>query len=290
MSLGVIFKSPEGLVLAADSRATVQAIQQLPQPLTVPNPAGGTTTVTHQLLTAYYDNATKLLSVESQSHVGMVTYGAGSIGQLQPRTAYSYLPEFETHLLKGKGEGRLTVEEFAAEVGAFYLKEWTDAGMPPDPAAVGAQALFFLVAGFDEGEAYGKVFEVTVPTAVTPNELKAGTFGVVWGGVTEYLNRLINGTDPKAAEVAAQALGLNAAQVATLTQAWSDNLGMPIPYQFLSLQDCIDMADFLVSITSDIQTWMVAVRGVGGDIDVATITRIDGFKSVRQKRPHPWGE
>ena len=45
MSLAVVIKGPEGIVLAADSRVTVQA-----------TPVGGSTT------TAYFDNAPKLLS------------------------------------------------------------------------------------------------------------------------------------------------------------------------------------------------------------------------------------
>jgi hypothetical protein len=33
----------------------------------------------------------------------------------------------------------------------------------------------------------------------------------------------------------------------------------------------------------EIQNWIVGVRGVGGAIDVATITRTDGFQSVQRK-------
>jgi hypothetical protein len=33
----------------------------------------------------------------------------------------------------------------------------------------------------------------------------------------------------------------------------------------------------------EIQNWIVGVRGVGGAIDVATITRVDGFQPVQLK-------
>jgi hypothetical protein len=59
MTLAIVFKGTEGIVLAADSRVTLQF--QIP----------GT-----QLLTpAHFDNATKLLKVGKQKYVAAVTFG-----------------------------------------------------------------------------------------------------------------------------------------------------------------------------------------------------------------------
>jgi hypothetical protein len=85
MSLGIVFKGPEGIVLAADSRVTLNAQQKSPD---------GTIT----LLPATFDNATKLLSVNGCSNVGVVTYGLGALGT-PPRTPHSYISEFENHLV-----------------------------------------------------------------------------------------------------------------------------------------------------------------------------------------------
>jgi hypothetical protein len=75
MTLAIGFKGSEGVVLAADSRVTLQAIQQFPG---APHPL---------LVAASYDNATKLLRVQGQDHVAAVTFNAGAIGLQQPRTA-----------------------------------------------------------------------------------------------------------------------------------------------------------------------------------------------------------
>ena len=74
MSLGIAFKGPEGIVLAADSRVTLMAQVQQPN---LPTP---------MVLPASYDNATKLLRIKGQRYVGAVTYGAGAIGVTEPRT------------------------------------------------------------------------------------------------------------------------------------------------------------------------------------------------------------
>jgi len=65
MTLAIVFKGTEGVVLAADSRVTL--------PFQVP----GTQLVT----SAHFDNATKLLKVGNQQHVAAVTFGLGTFGQ-----------------------------------------------------------------------------------------------------------------------------------------------------------------------------------------------------------------
>jgi len=112
MSLGIAFKGPEGIVLAADSRVTLMA--QIPGE--------------NMLVPATYDNATKLLKIAEQKYVGAVTYGLGAIGQAQPRTAHSYIPELEENLKK-EGVGRLQVKDFAQRLSAFFMDRWT-AQMP----------------------------------------------------------------------------------------------------------------------------------------------------------------
>ena len=75
MSLGVVIKGTEGLVLAADSRVTLEA-QRLGRASFPVN----------------FDNASKLLSFSKpHNFVGAVTYGLAVIGK---RTAHSFIPEF----------------------------------------------------------------------------------------------------------------------------------------------------------------------------------------------------
>lgn len=276
MSLAVVFKGPEGIVLAADSRVTLTQVGQL----TVPDGEGTHTQVTH----SYFDNASKLLGLRGHPNIGIVTYGQGAIGQERPRMAHGFIPEFEAHLSENGNGETLRVEETARQLGAFFLEQWNEAQMPP-----GADSMIFLVAGFDDGEAYGRVFEVAVPNAPEPIEINPGEFGVTWGGQTYLVDRLVTGVAPMALHHAKAALNLSDDQVQTLEDRWAAELQLAIPYQFLPLQDCVDLATFLIDMTANVMTWTAGVQGVGGDVDVATITRTDGFESVQQKRIHPWG-
>ena len=260
MTLAIAFKGSEGVVLAADSRVTLQAIMQLPgapHPLIVP---------------ATYDNATKLLKVGGQDHVAAVTYNASAIGIQQPRTAHSLLPEFEAQLAD---EPRLGVEEFARRLSTFFADQWQTRG-----GGTG-DAMEFLVGGYDDGQAYGKVFYFAVPTAPQPSERLQNDFGIQWGGQSEITSRVLNGYDDALLTlVQAKVPGSDRAALAAEITPIS---GSAIPYQFLPLQDCIDLSVLLIRTTGQVLDYQVGIRGVGGSIDVATVTRAEGFRYVQRK-------
>lgn len=59
---------------------------------------------------------------------------------------------------------------------------------------------------------------------------------------------------------------------------------MPIPLQAMPLQDCVDLAIFFIRTTAEAQRLTFGIRGVGGPIDVATITRREGLRFVQRKK------
>jgi hypothetical protein len=270
MSLGVAIKSAEGIVLAADSRVTLFGTQTLQLGLQSQQ----------FLFPATFDNATKMLNVPSQAFVGAVTFGAGAIGQVEPRTAASFMSEFETEVAPN---GRMAVDEFARALGDFFTRQWFNAGMPPNPGL--PENMTFLVGGYNATEAHGRLYQVSVPELPAPQELTPGEFGATWGGQTELTSRLVNGFDPALPDFVQDALGIDpAARRSDLPQALRDRLRLNIPWQFLPLQDCVNLADFIVRTTIAMQQWLVAIRGVGGAVDVATITRSEGFRAIQIKQ------
>ena len=126
MSLGIVFKGPEGIVLAADSRVTLNTEHRQ----------------SNALIPAYFDNATKLLKVNNHAYVAAVTDGLGAIGEREPRTAHSFMPEFENEL----GDKRLSVEEFTQKLSDFFLKQWNSLM----PSGYTGPDISFLIGGYDE--------------------------------------------------------------------------------------------------------------------------------------------
>jgi len=232
------------------------------------------------LAPATYDNATKLLKVKGQDFVGAVTFGVGAIGTQAPRTVHSFLPEFEAKL-SAESKERLSVEEFASKLGDFFLAQW-NALMPTNTPP--QEQIIFFVGGLDPDAPYGRVFEVHIPSSPKPREwhATAGEFGPIWGGQREFVDRLLKGYDGQILDILKSEVAIpQDAEQRLMTKL--AQLTAQIPFQFLPLQDSIDLCIFLIRTTITLQTWQIGVRGVGGAIDVATITRTGGFQPVQQK-------
>ena len=252
MSLVVAVKGTEGIVLAADSRVTLTSQAGFP---------------------STFDNATKLLSLgEPHNWVGAVTCGIATIGG---RTHHSLIPEFEPTL----GEKRLSVHEYAVRLSAFFQDRWQASGQSND---IGNAE--FYVGGYDENKPYGAVYYFATPTYPTPIEHNAGKFGISWGGQRNIVDRIIHGYDPQLLPALQQFFSLPDEQVEAFRMRLASQIEYRTPYDVLALQDCVDLAAFLIRATITAQSVSTDLRGVGGPIDVATITRTDGFRWVQRKR------
>jgi 20S proteasome alpha/beta subunit len=262
MSLAVAIKGPEGIVLAADSRVTLQAARKDGAEFPV-----------------IFDNATKVLDFANHPYVGAVTYGQAVIGL---RTAHSFLPEFDLYLEQNLGgKKRITVEEFAKTLSTFFMARWKE--IPNMPSA--AVEMVFIVGGYDEDEPYGKLFMFQIPGQPDPEARNPGptNFGMAWGGQLKLASRLIHGFDPDVFDIVKDSLQLNETQKNDLRTKVRQTVEFPIPYQVLPLQDCVDLAIFLIRSTMVFQDLAVVHRGVGGPIDVAVIRRTGRLEFVQRK-------
>jgi hypothetical protein len=268
MSLGIVIKGPEGLVLAAESRITIGTQLATPQ---------GT-----QQIPVYFDNATKLFSFSApNAAIGVVTYGQAVIGQKTPRTAASFLPEFESGLPKQ----RLTVLNFAEKVSEFYLKQWRLA-MPPDDQIANIPNMTFVIAGFNPEDVYGQVFIVEIPRAPQPIERNKGSeFGITFGGQHDIVSKIIMGYDARLPDILQKGLNLSPEQVKKL-EVLIRQFALPIPLQVLALQDGVDLACFFIRTTMNAQRISVGIRGVGGAIDIAIIKRNQELQFIQRKQEH----
>ncbi len=217
-----------------------------------------------------FDNATKLLSFSKpHNSIGVITYGAGAIGV---RTAHSFVSELEESLPKE----RIPVEEFAKLLGVFYKEQWLRLQNTQGQ-------MTFLVGGFDKGSPYGKTFEVIIPTHTDPI-LRHDTesFGITWGGQREVVDRVVKGYDSQLLTMVEESLDLDPTQLQILEKKLQP-LELAIPIHAMPLQDCVDLAIFMVRTTIEAQRLTIGLRGCGGPIDVATITKKAGLKFVQSK-------
>ena len=135
------------------------------------------------------------------------------------------MPEFETTI----NAGRVTVEEFARRLGAFFLAQWQTMNMPATPAL--GDNMVFLVGGCSKNKPYGDLYSVSVPSSPYPTKLiPDGQFGAYWGGQREMTDRLLQGFDPNLPDIVQEIQNIPVSQRdAGLGAKLQGRLGIAIP-------------------------------------------------------------
>ena len=101
---------------------------------------------------------------------------------------------------------------------------------------------------------------------------------VAWDGQIHAIHRLLNGFDPLLIHALKQR-GVSDEDVASLTREFAT----PLVHSAMPIQDAIDLADFLVDLAKKYSAFSPSANIVGGDTDIACVTRHEGFKWIKRK-------
>ena len=260
MTLTVSVRVPDGIVLAADSLVTLT--EQLTgkrevglkcphcekdiQIKDIPMPP-------IKLPASSSEYAKKLFEIKKgEIIIGILAYGAAF---LTGRTIESHIKEIERTEIKGTK----TVEQAADKIGEYFKSELSKEfgnlnKIPEDVFLIG-----FQVAGYDKKDIkIGKTYIVKLGRKLDKQAHHEYGYGCSLGGDDRVVSKI-----------------------------WKEDPEIPIPkpaYQFLTLQDAIDYAVFLIKTTIDYQRFATMIPEVGGPIDVAIITPHEGFKFIQEKK------
>ena len=143
-----------------------------------------------------------------------------------------------------------------------------------------------MVAGYSHGAAMAEEFRIEVdelgqcaaPIPVSTQD----TCGLSWHGEPEAITRLIIGYSPLLGKVLGT-LGVDAAQIPAALDAIRKATQVTVVYDPMPIQDAIDLAEFLVDLTERFSRYTPGAATVGGPIEIAAITKHEGFKWVKRK-------
>jgi hypothetical protein len=152
-------------------------------------------------------------------------------------------------------------------------------------------ALSFLVGGYDDA-GIGEAWQVSLPDrAIWRVACTAEGGGAVWEGQTEVVDRILMGYHGVLLDQLASLSGRRTELGAVLPLL--EACGYRVPYESMNLQDGIDLAVFCIRTTIDVQRLTLGTiatspefswPGVGGPIEIATVTAADGFAWVQRTR------
>lgn len=273
MTIALSIKVHDGLVLAADSASTIIA----PQPGAPPG------------VINVYNNANKIANLCKGRPIGAVVWGAGSIGNISLSTLLKDLrkrfmgKDAAHHDWTLDGEN-FTVEHVAQRLRQFVYDEFYveayGGGPAPDKPSIG-----ILVAGYSFGQGLPESWLVNinggdcpVPSLVQSQE----SVSCFYDGQPEAISRFLLGYGQGLRGVL-QNLGVGPLLLDGVMSHITSALAVPMIIPPMPIQDVIDLADFLVHLTTMFSRFSPGAPTVGGPIEISAITKHEGYKWIKRK-------
>ena len=274
MTIAISLKVNDGVVLASDSAATLQS-----------RDANGNVTFVN-----VYNNANKIFNLVRGVPVGAVVYGSGSIGTTSMATIAKDLRKRLTTASDASwhvDKDAYTVLDVAEKLKRFVFDELYE---PTFKAFAEKPSLGVYVAGYSSGEAMAEEFAIQIENGTCRGPIPMrpkGETGVSWGGQPQALQRLIFGVDAQVIDVMEKNMGVPRADAESAFGVFKAALSAPLVISAMPIQDAIDLAEFFVDVSCKYSRFAPGAQTVGGPIEIAAITKHEGFKWVRRKHYYP---
>ena len=271
MSVAIVMNVHDGLILAADSASTLVVGVAGQQPGALP---------VAQVLNVY-NNANKIANLYKGKRIGCVTFGAGSIGNASISTLLKDFREKITTDTKYFDVKQYTMEEVAQKLGQFLMEECMRL-----PMATPKPTLGLFLAGYSTGMSLGERWALNIENgqAQQPVRLhKTEEVGINWGGEGgEAISRLVLGFGGRLPEVL-RTVVKPAQAVDQVLKVLMPQLQAPVIFAPMPIKDAIDLAEFLVHTAIQFSRFSTGPQVVGGPIEIAAITKHEGFKWIQRK-------
>tara|TARA_R110001592_G_scaffold23435_7_gene91859 strand:+ start:198 stop:1037 length:840 start_codon:yes stop_codon:yes gene_type:complete len=261
MTIAINAKIHEGVVLASDSATTL--IDQ----------KGGVINV--------YEHANKIFNLYKGLPIGAITYGLGNIGHASIATlAKDFRSDLKTKLKPENYE----LESIAIEFGEFIHKKYKE--VFKDTPIEKQPVLGFVIAGYSSGSDLPEEYQLIYPKMTSPSSLRPlEEVGLTWNGEIEPLTRLILGHGSHLQKSVERSIDLFKGKKEA--QDFIKKLQMESQVSIISpgmpLQDVINLAEYLVETAINFAKYRPGAQTVGGPIEIAVITRHEGFKWIKRK-------
>ena len=264
MTIALAVRVHDGIVLATDSAGTIFG---------PPLPTG-----TSQVFNIY-NNANKLFNLVKGQPIGGMTWGSGSIGTASIST---HIKDLRLRM-STPGPSHLDPKAYTVEDVAKRVRDFFDEQVQavPNINLDGG----FLVAGYSVGGAMAESWLINLRgrTIESPVQQQPSSDGyAVWGGQPEAVCRLLLGI-PSALPEALKAKGVPDQEIGAWLQEIQKRTTVGLIQPAMPIQDAIDLAEFLVQTAIQFTRFSPGAQTVGGPIDVASITKHEGFKWIKRK-------
>ena len=225
----------------------------------------------------------KVINLHRDLPIMAMTAGLGNFGSM---SISNLTKEFRIQLMKKINKKNYTIKEVVDSAQQYFQLKHKESRARPDPH----HSFEFWIGGYGHENKHGEIWKINIHNGQILNPVQlvgpmSSQSGVQWGGQVRAIQRLILGYDQSLWSILKE-------QVSDENQLRSISLKLqehhtPLVHHLMSVQDAIDLAYFLMDMTKQYLAFLPEADFVGGDTDIATITKHEGFKWIRRKHCYP---
>lgn len=273
MTICVAIKVHDGLVFAADSTTTLATV----------GPDG------RQIIHNTYVNANKVFNLLKGKPVVSMTSGIGNFGN---RSISKISKEIRMSLSVADNPlyvdpNEFTIQEISEKARTYILDLYLQLENELRPQ--GDHVFDYWIGGFGSENHLAELWKVQIINGLCDEPkliLGPEVCDIAWGGQPEAINRLVLGYGQKMPDILKSA-GVSDEDLPQLMGLIARNSVAPILSPAMPIQDAIDLSAFLVDATKQYVKFCVGADTVGGETDIAAVTKHEGFKWIRRKHYYP---
>jgi hypothetical protein len=258
----------DGIVFGADSATSI-----------VERTAEGRSIVSN-----VYNHGNKVFNLRKGFPICAMTAGMGSIGGAPIHALSKDLRK----LLSTEGTDyhlnpeNYTIQEIATKARNFFFENKYK-GMG---AELPAPHIFsYWIGGFSSRVEAHELWRITIEDGICAEPMqmcRPGDIGIWCDGQPDPIYRLLKGFDHSLWNALRDA-GVEEKELPGLMDMIHERTGRPLLHPAMPIQDAIDLVDFLVDVTKRYYRFLPQADTVGGDTDIAVVTRHENFKWIRRK-------
>lgn len=230
-----------------------------------------------------FQHGNKVFNLFKGLPIVAMTCGMGNIG----RASIATLAKDFRNELKGSDKNFIldtknySIGEVAKKARKFFFeREYQGWASRPQ----GPHSFEFWVGGYaSNGDS--EIWKVQIVNGSSPDPSlvrSANGCGINAAGQPDAFNRLVLGYGNQIGE-ALKAVGVDEKKIPQVLGVVQKHTQANLWYDSMSVQDAIRLADFLVETTKGFVSFIPGADIVGGDTDIAVVTKHEGFKWIRRK-------
>ncbi|NVD41308.1 hypothetical protein HT585_20745 [Ensifer sp. HO-A22] len=269
MTICIGVKANECIVFVADSATTLASVDGAGSPA----------------VTRVYNHADKVFNLFRGQPVCAMTCGLGNFGTESIATIAKGIRQ---RLMSG--ETTISAENYTIEsVIRFSFEVFLAKFNALDEKIAKASSFEFFVGGYSHNNGGNEIWKFAfIQGNVVEPQCISGVddCGIIWAGQPEACVRLVLGISSQTYEVLKSA-GLDDAQASQLVHNLRQASEAPLLEPSMPVIDAIRLGEFLAQTTSSFVRFLPGADTVGGDLDIATVTKYEGFRWIKRKHFYP---